>query len=103
MSSESHNLDNQGLPEVVQPADGRLPEVPKELLARAGACRKNHGCCTGSNGECPELCRVTSRLGKDLLFVESKGVHFCPYRQAFGFSHLCTCPVRYHLHEKHGR
>ena len=76
--------------------------VPAEVLARADGCRCGHGCCRG-NGDRVEPCRVTSRLGKEMLFVESEGVDFCAYRQVFGFSHLCACPVRYHLFETEAR
>ena len=94
MGDESNDIDKQPDPE----SDCDTREVPDEVLERADACPRAHCCCRG-NGDRVEPCRVTSRLGKDMLFVDCPGVKFCAYRQAFGYSHLCTCPVRYFLHE----
>ena len=74
-------------------------EVPVDIVAQATECTRNYACLKGDGHSC---CPVVETIGSEVHFVEPKANAFCDYRLAFGGGSICTCPVRKHLHQKHG-
>jgi hypothetical protein len=73
-------------------------EVSKEARQKADKC--HHGLACLSNHESPR-CAVRSTV-RGVLFVKNTAADHCPYGMSFGYSHICTCPVRWEIHDRYG-
>jgi hypothetical protein len=58
--------------------------------------------CLGCSGTSDEPCRVES-LVNSVLFVDAGHAFLCYHRTSFGDSHVCRCPTRKEIYERHGR
>ncbi|MGD2165440.1 MAG: hypothetical protein PVH50_07910, partial [Anaerolineae bacterium] len=47
------------------------------------------------------ICQVRDCVGQ-VLFVERNAQTYCPYDVTFGYSHICSCPVRREIYERYG-
>jgi hypothetical protein len=56
--------------------------------------------CLAGGGE--EICRATRLMADKILFVEARPGISCRHRVAFGYSTICTCPMRKVLFLLHG-
>lgn len=67
------------------------------LKLLAPKCPRNHICI-----EEPEnvLGEVTSCVNNKVLFVKHKKGSFCTYKNSFGHSVFCTCPVRMKIYQE---
>jgi len=73
-------------------------KISEEIRHEASQCWRGFRCLlTGENGMCP----VHDCVG-DVLFVEKTGQDYCPYDVTFGYSHICTCPVRQEIYDQYG-
>jgi len=68
-------------------------KIEKRIVDEAVKCEKEFQCLSGDE-EC--LCPVEDEIEGNILFVQSLNVS-CPYRISFGYSFICTCPVRKYL------
>lgn len=73
-------------------------EVSEETVQRTHKCWRGFACLSG-NGRvvCPVRDYVTG-----VLFVEKTAESYCPYDVTFGYSNICTCPVRHEIYERYG-
>ena len=81
----------------------RLPgalslEMPESVKREATKCSFGFSClttaCCGSD---QEVCKAESSIGKEALRISAKPLVSCPYYVSSGSSHICECPVHYHL------
>jgi len=73
-------------------------EVSEEIRQETDKCWRGFACLSGTrDGICP----VRERVG-DVIFVEKIKQAYCPYDVTFGYSHICSCPVRRELFERYG-
>lgn len=73
-------------------------EVSREARQKAEKCQRGFVCL--SDGETP-CCPVRSSV-RGVLFVKNVAAHHCPYGMSFGYSHICSCPVRWEIHDRYG-
>jgi len=74
-------------------------EVSEEVLEKTDKCWHAYKCLAGTrNGMCPARDRIGS-----ILFVEKADPSYCPYHVTFGYSDVCTCPVRREIHARYGK
>ena len=73
-------------------------DVSDEAKQVTTECKHGFSCLEG-NREC--LCDVENCAGTEVLFVKYLNKGHCIYEQSFGYSCMCTCPVRKELYKKH--
>ncbi len=71
-------------------------KVSEQTLQKAEKCWRGFRCLSAGDGVCPVHDEVNG-----VLFVEKKGDAYCPYDVTFGYSHICTCPVRREIYERY--
>ncbi len=71
-------------------------KVNNEIIKKTTKCKKNFRCLSG---ETP-LCKVEERMG-EVIFIMCKEHDPCQYRSYFGYSQVCTCPVRKELYSRY--
>jgi len=76
-------------------------EVSDKSIMNTQKCSHDFSCL--KNGKCGnrELCKVAEQDGENVLFLVSNKQIKCNYNLSFGFSHICTCPVRYEISMKY--
>ncbi len=57
-------------------------------------CKNKQPCCKKVSNP---ICKVTSQVNDELIFVESNNDIICHYKMSFGYSYLCNCPRRKEL------
>lgn len=73
-------------------------EVLGSTRDKADKCWRGFICLSGEESG---ICVVQYSVS-DLLFVERTREGYCPYDVGFGYSHICSCPVRQELYERYG-
>ena len=71
-------------------------EVSEGTLQKAEKCWRGYRCLSAEDGVCPVRDYVS-----EVLFVERRRDVYCPYDVTFGYSHICTCPVRREIYERY--
>ena len=61
----------------------------------APKCPRNYVCLKQANGV---LCNINYCVNDKVLFVKPVDDSFCPYINAFGYSHFCTCTIRMQIY-----
>ena len=73
-------------------------DVSEETRDRTNQCWRDFACLSGEEDV---ICVVQERVG-DVLFVERPATIYCPYDVTFGYSHICSCPVRREIYKRYG-
>ena len=73
-------------------------EVSEETRQETDKCWRGFACLSGDEDV---ICRVRDRVS-DVIFVEKTKQTYCPYDVTFGYSHICSCPVRREIYERYG-
>lgn len=73
-------------------------EVSEEARQKAEKCPLGFACLSGE--EAPR-CVISSSV-RGVLFVKSAAADHCPYGMSFGYSYICTCPVRWEIYDRYG-
>jgi len=73
-------------------------DVSQEARQKVDKCRQGLACL--SKRESPR-CPVRSTV-RGVLFVKNIAADHCPYGMSFGYSHICTCPVRWEIYDRYG-
>lgn len=73
-------------------------EVSEETRQRTDKCWRGFACLSGDK---EFVCPVGDCVG-DVLFVERARETYCPYDVTFGYSHICSCPIRREIYERYG-
>jgi len=69
-------------------------KVDDNIKQKTTKCRKNFSCLSG---ETP-ICRVDLCIENKIHFIKCVNNESCGYRVSFGYSYVCTCPVRKELY-----
>ena len=70
--------------------------VSEETRAKTNTCWRGFACLSvGEDG----FCAVRDQVG-DVLIVEKTRRTTCPHDVTFGYSHICSCPVRCELFDR---
>jgi hypothetical protein len=73
-------------------------EVSEETRQKTDKCWRGFACLSdGPDGICSAKDYVSG-----VLFVERAAPTYCPYDVTFGYSHICSCPVRREIYERYG-
>jgi hypothetical protein len=73
-------------------------EVSEEARQKTDRCWRGFACLSDDEDTiCPARDYVTN-----VLFVERTTQTYCPYDVTFGYSHICSCPVRREIYERYG-
>lgn len=73
-------------------------EVSDETRQRTDRCWRGFACLSGEEDF---ICEVEESVG-DVVFVNRSTSTYCPYDVTFGYSHMCSCPVRREIYERYG-
>lgn len=73
--------------------------VHDDFIKAAIRCKKNHSCLSGDKDN---VCKVEMSIGEKIHFIKCKNEDICNYRIPFGYSFVCTCPVRKELYNRYG-
>jgi hypothetical protein len=71
--------------------------ISEDTLKNTTECKEGFSCLHGE-GKC--LCEVEYAIHDEVLFVKytNKG---CRYFRCFGYSYICTCPIRKEIHNRY--
>ena len=72
--------------------------VSEEIKSTATKCNRMHECLTWSRDR---LCKVTSTVNGNELYVACEHGKDCDYQHAVEGRTLCTCPVRLEVYRKY--
>lgn len=71
--------------------------VSEEARKSTDKCRRGFACLSPhANPGC-----AVRRSVRDVLFVEKEDAPECSYDMSFGYSHICSCPVRWEIHDRY--
>ncbi|MBU3968326.1 MAG: hypothetical protein KKG76_13320 [Euryarchaeota archaeon] len=73
-------------------------KVDDDIIKTANRCKKNFSCLSSDE---TDLCKVEMNVGEKIHFIKCKNKNTCNYRIPFGYSFVCTCPVRKELYNKY--
>lgn len=69
-------------------------KASKAAIEKVISLPGNHACRNDPEG----ICRVTSSVGEDMIFVNNKKHPYCPYYKPFGYSGFCDFSARKELY-----
>lgn len=72
-------------------------EIDDDIIKKTTKCGKKFSCLCG---EITQLCKVEECMG-EIIFIKYKEQNLCKYRTYFGYSQVCTCPVRKELYYRY--
>ncbi|MBU4076988.1 MAG: hypothetical protein KKI06_09830 [Euryarchaeota archaeon] len=73
-------------------------KVHDDIIKNTDRCKKDHSCLSGLT---TDLCKVEMCVGDKIHFIKCLNEHICNYRIPFGYSFVCTCPVRKELYNRY--
>jgi len=72
-------------------------KVDDDVIKNTNRCKKDHSCLS----DLTDLCKVEMCIADKIHFIKCMNGHTCNYRITFGYSFVCTCPVRKELYNKY--
>jgi hypothetical protein len=75
-------------------------EVPDDVLKMTTKCRHKFSCLTSDQCGKHKICEVERIMGTNVIFLKDTQQAQCPYRLAFDYSQICTCPTHYAMKKK---
>ena len=66
-------------------------EIDQAIIEETTKCTKCHGCLSGT---VRPLCKISNTVGSKVVFTCSEEPNGCTYQSSFGYSFMCSCPVR---------
>ena len=73
-------------------------KVDDSIIKKTTNCEKNLSCLSEKR---KELCNVTHKVEDEVYFVVCQDTEPCSYQSLFGYSFMCTCPVRKEIYNKY--
>ncbi len=73
-------------------------KINEEILKNTTRCKKDYSCLSGERS----LCMIELSVDGKIHFIRCVNNEPCSYRVPFGYSFVCTCPVRKELHNRYG-
>ena len=74
--------------------------ISEEVRRTATNCKKKFSCL---EEERKDLCKVENCIDGKVHFIKCLNDEYCPYKQSFGDSFFCSCPVRKEIFNKYNR
>ena len=75
---------------------GVMPvKVPDDVLKKTIKCPHKFSCLTSDQCGKHKICEVERIMGTNVIFLKDTQQAQCPYRLAFDYSQICTCPTHY--------
>lgn len=71
-------------------------KVDDNILQKTTKCRKKFSCLSGETPCGVELC-----IDNKIHFIKCVSNKSCNYRVSFGYSDVCTCPIRKELYNRY--
>ncbi|HEY9205303.1 MAG TPA: hypothetical protein VIO58_05230 [Candidatus Methanoperedens sp.] len=72
--------------------------VSEDIIKKTTRCKKGFSCLSG---ERKDICRVELCIDDKIHFLKCSYDNFCGYQVPFGYSSVCTCPVRKELFNRY--
>lgn len=73
--------------------------IDDAVVVQAHRCEDSHRCLNDCG---VQLCQIdTATVGGEVIFVDPEKCGSCTYRVSFGFSAICSCPVRKAIYKKY--
>ena len=72
-------------------------KVDDDVIKNTNRCKKDHSCLS----DLTDLCKVEMCIADKIHFIKCMNERTCNYRITFGYSFVCTCPVRKELYNKY--
>ncbi len=73
-------------------------QISEDTIKKTTKCQKSFSCLSG---ERKDLCEVESCVNDEIHFLKCMYNSLCRYRVPFGYSSVCTCPVRKELYNRY--
>lgn len=72
--------------------------VSKDIINKADKCTRDFSCLYGDK-DC--ICDFEDAVENKILFIKPIKNIMCDYRVSFGYSYICSCPVRKELYNSY--
>ena len=72
-------------------------KVDDNTIQETTKCGKNFSCLSG---EMPS-CSIEENIDNKIHFIKCVNNELCSYKLSFGYSYVCTCPVRKELYNNY--
>ena len=72
-------------------------KVDDDIIQQTTKCGKNFSCLSGEK----PICSVELCIDNKIHFIKCVSNKSCSYRVPFGYSDVCTCPVRKELYNRY--
>jgi hypothetical protein len=76
--------------------------TPEMALNQAAKCPNEFSCISSERCGDAYMCKVEAAHSENILFIECKQHHVCPYRLSVGEDQICRCPVRFAIYKRDG-
>ncbi len=73
-------------------------EINENILKATTKCKHGFSCLSGKK----DVCKVELSVDNKIHFIVCLDNLPCSYRIPFGYSYVCTCPVRKELYNRYG-
>jgi len=73
-------------------------KINDDFIKNANKCKKDHSCLSG---DATSLCKIEFCIEDKVHFIKCIDENPCNYRIPFGYSYVCTCPVRKELYNRY--
>jgi len=73
-------------------------KIDANTLKQTLHCEQNFKCL---KNDLTELCKVENCFNGEIHFIQCSDKLVCNYKQIFGSSSICTCPVRREIYNKY--
>ncbi|MDD5616939.1 MAG: hypothetical protein PHH85_12155 [Candidatus Methanoperedens sp.] len=71
-------------------------KIDDDIIKNTNRCKKNHSCLSG---DATDTCKVEMCVGDKVHFIKCNNENTCNYKIPFGYSFVCTCPVRKEIYK----
>jgi len=73
-------------------------EIENEIQRETTRCKKDFNCLKNEGTNC---CKVMNCVNDKVHFVNYTSKDYCGYKMTFGYSDICTCPIRKEIFSKY--
>ena len=78
-------------------------EIDEATVRRTQKCEKEFVCLKGEGGLYCKVTDIMTGTGREAALVECPGFFLCAYRESYGETDICECPVRIEIARKYGK
>ena len=73
-------------------------ELDANILSQTTECTRDFACLTDPG----QLCRVENCVNNKVHFIQCRNDVKCNYQISFGYSFICSCPIRKEIYNRYG-